>query len=206
MNGETGADGSGDDHEEEHEDDAATPLAPEERAGLLPSYITLKHELNEAEQAGINDAEQWAFNRRRDVLQETFLLRLHGRMFGEVWRWAGEYRQSPRNIGVDYWRIPVELRQLLNDTRFWVANGSFPPDEIAIRFHHKLVLIHAFPNGNGRHARLAADLLAVSLGRERFTWGRANLVTAGEARKLYVAALRQADRHNIAALMAFARS
>lgn len=188
------------------EDDAATPLTPEERADLIPAYITLKHELNEAEQSGISDADRWAFGRKRNVLSESFLVGLHRRMFKDIWRWAGRYRQSARNIGVEHWRIGVELNQLLDDVRFWVDRQSYPPDEIAVRFHHRLVLIHPFPNGNGRHARLAADLLIVSLGGARFSWGRTSLINAGETRRAYVAALRQADAHDIAPLLAFARS
>ncbi len=188
------------------EDDAATPLTPEERADLIPAYITLKHELNEAEQSGISDADRWAFGRKRNVLSESFLVGLHRRMFKDIWRWAGRYRQSARNIGVEHWRIGVELNQLLDDVRFWVDRQSYPPDEIAVRFHHRLVLIHPFPNGNGRHARVAADLLIVSLGGARFSWGRTSLINAGETRRAYVAALRQADAHDIAPLLAFARS
>lgn len=188
------------------EDDAITPLTPEERADLIPAYITLKHELNEAEQSGISDADRWAFGRKRNVLSESFLVGLHRRMFKDTWRWAGRYRQSARNIGVEHWRIGVELNQLLDDVRFWVDRQSYPPDEIAVRFHHRLVLIHSFPNGNGRHARLAADLLIVSLGGARFSWGRTSLINAGETRRAYVAALRQADAHDIAPLLDFARS
>lgn len=187
-------------------DDAATPLTQEERAGLIPSYITLKQELNEAEQIGIADADRWAFRRRRDVLSEQFLLDLHRRMFGDIWRWAGKFRESPRNIGVDHWAISVELRQLLDDVRVWITERTYPPDEIAVRFHHRLVLVHPFPNGNGRHARLAADLLAWSLGQERFSWARSDLASASETRKRYVAALRLADRHDMGPLLAFARS
>ena len=187
-------------------DDAATPLTPDERAQLIPAYITYRHELNEAEQVGIADADRWAFGRKRKVLSESFLLGLHRRMFAQVWRWAGAYRQSERNIGVDHWRIAVDLRQLLDDVRFWIEAQTYAPDEIAIRFHHRLVLIHAFPNGNGRHARLAADLLIASLGQPRFSWGRTSLASAGETRKTYIAALRQADRHDIAPLLLFARS
>lgn len=188
------------------EDDAATPLTPDEREGLIPSYITLRRELNEAEQIGIEDADRWAFGRRRELLDERFLKALHKRMFGQVWRWAGAYRTTARNIGVDAYRIGTELHQLLDDVRYWIEHQTFAPDEIAIRFHHRLVAIHPFPNGNGRHARLAADMLAVQLGQPRFTWGRANLVEPKETRRAYVAALRAADAHDIAPLLAFARS
>lgn len=188
------------------DDDANTPLEPEEREQLIPTYITTRAELNEAEQIGIADADRWAFSRRRDALDDVFLCQLHKRMFRDVWKWAGQFRRTARNIGIDAYRIPIELRQLVDDVRFWVENGTYDPDEIAIRFHHRLVEIHPFPNGNGRHGRLAADLLAKQLGRPRFTWGSANLVEPDQARREYVAALREADNHDITRLLAFARS
>jgi Fic-DOC domain mobile mystery protein B len=188
------------------EDDAATPLEAEEREQLIPTYITNRAELNEVEQIGIADADRWAFARKRgNVLDEDFLTALHRRMFGEVWRWAGTFRASERNIGVDPLQIGVQLRQLVGDVRYWIEHGTYSPDEIAARFHHKLVWIHPFPNGNGRHARLAADLLVVRLGGTRFTWGSVNLVVAAETRRRYVQALRAADRHDIAPLLAFVR-
>jgi Fic-DOC domain mobile mystery protein B len=188
------------------QDDASTPLTEEEREQLIPSYITLRSELNEAEQANILDAEEWAFARKRDVLDERFLTGLHKRMFGRVWRWAGTFRRSMKSIGIDAYRIPQELRQLMDDCRYWIEHKTYEPDEIAARFHHRLALIHPFPNGNGRHARLAADLLLVALGQPRFTWGRVNLVDASETRERYIAALNAADRHDIGPLLEFVRS
>ncbi len=190
----------------EEQDDASTPLTPEEQEDLIPSYITLHSELNEAEQANILDAEEWAFSRKRDVLSERFLLDLHKRILGRVWRWAGKPRQKERNIGIDPFHISQNLRLLLDDCRYWIKNAVYQPDEIAARFHHRLVWIHPFPNGNGRHARIATDLLLVKLGQPRFSWGRVNLVNISEARKQYVAALRAADSHDICPLLAFVRS
>ena len=187
-------------------DDAATPLTPDEREGLIPTWIALRQELNAAEQRSIAAADRWAFSRRRDVLDEAFLRRLHKRMFADVWRWAGEYRITGKNIGVDVCQIGTSLRHLLEDARYWSEQNTYPPDEIAARFHHRLVWIHPFPNGNGRHARVATDLLAMRLGHNRFTWGRVNLTDAGETRRRYIAALRSADKHDIAPLLAFMRS
>lgn len=185
----------------------ATPLDPEEREGLLQSWITFRSELNEAEQANITAGAAWAQRQRRqEILTETFIKQLHVRMFGEVWAWAGRFRLTERNIGIDPARIAVELRKLLDDARYWIANETFPPDEIAVRLHHRLVAVHPFPNGNGRTARLLADLLAVRLGREPFTWGRASLTDIGEARRAYIKALRAADDHDIRPLLAYARS
>lgn len=188
------------------DDEANTPLTPEEREQLIPSYITLRHELNEAEQVNIGQALRWATSRKRDVLDPGVLSVLHARMFGDVWRWAGQYRTTPRNIGVDAYRIPTEVRQAADDARYWVEHQTFPPDEIAVRFSHRLVAIHPFPNGNGRFSRLVGDLLARQLGRPPFSWGRANLVDAGETRARYVEALRAADAHDIQPLLLFARS
>lgn len=189
------------------EDEANTPLEAEEREQLIPTYITTRAELNEAEQVNITRASLWLRRARNvDVLDDAFLRDLHKRMFGEVWKWAGQYRRTPRNIGIEAYRIPMAVRELVQDARYWVDNGTYPPDEIAIRFSHRLVSIHPFPNGNGRHSRLTADLLAMKLGQPRFTWGRANLVDPGETRRAYVAALRAADGGEIESLLAFARS
>jgi len=189
------------------EDEAATPLTPDEREALIPSYITQRSELNEIEQIGIADADRWAFGRRREILSEEFLCQLHRRMFGAVWRWAGSFsKEVNRRIGSDRWQIVTDLRSLLDDVRYWIEHRTYPPDEIALRFHHRLVFIHPFPNGNGRISRLAADLLVVRLGGERFTWGSGNLVTIADLRKRYIDALHAADRHAIEPLIAFARS
>lgn len=190
----------------DEDDEANTPLTEEERAQLIPTYITQRRELNEAELANISEATKWLSSRKRDVLDDAFLKELHRRMFGKVWQWAGEYRTTPRNIGIDAYRIPTEVRQLVDDVRFHVEHGTYPPDEIAVRFSHRLVSIHPFPNGNGRHSRMAADLLAIQLGQKPFSWGRISLVDPGATRKAYIAALQAADRHDIEPLLAFARS
>ena len=184
----------------------ATPLTPEEMRDLIPAHITFRAELNAAERDNIARGQDWALARRRDLLTEAFVTSLHRRMFGDVWRWAGKFRRSERNLGIPYYEIPVAVRQLLEDARGWVEHASYPEDEIAVRLHHRLVEIHPFPNGNGRHARMMADLLAIRLGRPRFSWGRTNLEAPGEVRRRYIEALRAADRHDAAPLVAFARS
>lgn len=188
------------------EPDDATPLTIEEKRELIPSHIAFRSDLNDAEQGNIARAQDWALGRRRDVLDEKFVRELHRRMLGDVWRWAGKFRTSERNIGITHSHIPVALRQLLDDTKAWVADQTFSVDEIAVRFHHRLVKIHPFPNGNGRHARLMADLLALSLGGKRFSWGSANLQDSGDMRRRYITALQAADHHDIALLLQFARS
>jgi Fic-DOC domain mobile mystery protein B len=190
----------------DEDDDANTPLDADEREALIPSYITLRRELNEAEQVNIAAAMKWLRGRKRDVLDEPFLRELHKRMFGKTWRWAGRYRTITRNIGVDAYRIGVDLAHAIDDAKFWVGNHTFEADEIAIRFSHRLVFIHPFPNGNGRFSRLVVDLLAMQLGRPPFSWGSQNLVDVTTTRRAYVDALRAADIHDLAPLLVFARS
>lgn len=190
----------------DQDDGANTPLTGDERDQLIPSYITLRHELNEAEQVNIADGERWANSRPRDVLNRDFLNELHRRMFGDVWDWAGTYRKTARNIGVDAYRISTDVQQAIDDARCCVEYETYSPDEIAIRFSHRLVAIHPFPNGNGRLSRLVGNLLAKQLGQPPFTWGQTNLTNAGETRMQYIDALRAADNHDMGPLLAFARS
>lgn len=184
----------------------ATPLTPEEREGIIPSHVTLRRELNELEQQNILAADAWVFGRRRDPINETFARSLHRRMFGDVWRWAGTYRTSNKNIGVERDQIQPRLYETFDNVRYWIEHRTFPADETAVRFHHALVFIHPFPNGNGRWSRLMADILAVRQGQPRFSWGGGTLRTADETRRAYIGALKAADNHDLASLIAFARS
>lgn len=184
----------------------ATPLSEEEKKGLIPAYISTRSELNQAEQQNIIQAELWAFQRKRNPLDVEFLKKLHSRMFDQVWEWAGAFRRTERNIGLDPFRIPVELRKLIDDVQYQIDHRTYGPHEIAVRFHHRLVFIHPFPNGNGRHSRLATDILVSYLGRERFTWGAADLASRGEIRSKYIEALRSADKGDYGPLLEFVRS
>ena len=192
------------------EADDATPVAHEEREGLLQTWVTHRRDLNDAEQGNILKAAIWARRSRGltavRLLNDSFARTLHERMFGDVWSWAGTYRQTERNIGIDSHRISVALVTVFDDVRYWVEHATYAPDEIALRLHHRLVAIHPFPNGNGRHARLMADLLIEKLGGEPFSWGGGSLADVGELRSRYVAALRAADGHELEPLLAFARS
>jgi Fic-DOC domain mobile mystery protein B len=127
-------------------------------------------------------------------------------MFDRTWKWAGRYRTSEKNIGVAPERITEEVRKLVEDTKAQLSGKVASLDEIAAKFHHRLVSIHPFANGNGRHARLITDLLLAANGAAPFTWGRSDLVHAGEARDAYLAALRAADARDFAPLLAFVRS
>lgn len=190
----------------DQEPDDATPLTPAEREGLIPSHITFRHELNDVEQAAILTANTWAFSRKHNPFTESFLKGLHRRMFKDVWRWAGKYRTTPRNFGVDTWKIQTEIHHVLNDAAYWIGHDSFTTDEIAVRFHHRLVVVHPFPNGNGRWSRLAGDIAAVRLGQPRFSWANSALRGQDATRQAYLAALRAADGHDLGPLVAFARS
>jgi Fic-DOC domain mobile mystery protein B len=186
----------------------ATPLDPDETGGLLLSHITTREELNHWEQMNIGEAEEWAFNRKhKDLLSQAFICRLHKKMFGSIWAWAGQFRKSMKNLGVQPWQIALEVNQLCQDTSEWIKSATYEPDEICIRFHHKLVWIHPFVNGNGRHARLMADLLSKQIfNNEPFTWGRTDLMGPGKSRAAYITALQAADQQDYSLLQQFARS
>ncbi|MEX2239763.1 MAG: mobile mystery protein B [Burkholderiales bacterium] len=187
---------------------SATPLDPDESAGLVPGHIATREQLDEWEAENILAGRRWAARaaKRREILDDAFLRELHRRMFERTWKWAGSYRASEENIGIAPERVAEEVRKLLEDTKARLAGKVAPTDEIAARFHHRLVSIHPFPNGNGRHARLLTDLLLAANGAEPFTWGRGDLEHAGEARERYLAALRAADARDFAPLLAFVRS
>lgn len=193
-------------------EEGQTPLDEEEREGLLIPSVTTRGELDEVEQRNIEEAIRWTIERRKrftgeEILSESFIKELHKRMLGDVWEWAGNFRKSNKNIGVDKYQIGVELQVLLDDCKFWIANRSFGEDEITIRFKHRLVSIHCFPNGNGRHSRLVADIIVEKiLGREVFTWGAQKLIRQQAFRTSYIGALRQADNGNYELLITFARS
>ncbi|MFS4457606.1 mobile mystery protein B [Bdellovibrio sp. HCB2-146] len=177
----------------------ATPLDQDSLNGLIPG-LTTQAELDEFEAAGIARATLWAMSSRRlktDLLSASGLCLLHRKMFGDTWKWAGLFRTRETNIGVSPSRIQNDLKILLDDVHFWLQNQTFSTDEIIARFHHRLVLIHPFPNGNGRFSRLAADLLADQLECPSFSWGKANLTKAGSSRERYISALKKADTNEL---------
>jgi Fic-DOC domain mobile mystery protein B len=185
----------------------ATPLNPDELEGVIPAHITTQGQLNEWEQKNILEGERWAFSRKRaNLLSTEFTCALHKRMFGETWSWAGQIRQSEKNIGIDPTQIRPALHDLFENVKAQIANKSCPIDEIAARFSHRFVWIHPFANGNGRTSRTMTDLLLVSSGASRFDWGDVDLAIPGEARNRYLNALRAADQHDHALLLAFVRS
>jgi Fic-DOC domain mobile mystery protein B len=189
--------------------DGQTPLSEEEKEGLLIKSVTTRGELDELEQLNIEKAIEWTLNtkfKRDKILTEDFIKSVHKKMLGDVWAWAGEFRKSEKNIGVDWIKIGIELRMLLDDTRYWIDKNTYPPDEIAIRFKHRLVNIHCFPNGNGRHSRIMADIIIESVfGKELFTWNYSNLVKPDNARNEYIDSIKKADNGDIKPLLEFAR-
>ena len=189
--------------------DGQTPLSEEEKEGLLIKSVTTRRELDELEQLNIEKAIEWILNRKfkkDNILTEDFIKTVHKKMLGDVWKWSGEFRKSEKNIGIDWKKISVELRMLLDDTKFWIDNNTYPPDEIAIRFKHRLVNIHCFPNGNGRHSRIMADIIIESVfGKEVFNWNNSNLIKPDNARREYIDSIRKADNGIIKPLIEFAR-
>jgi Fic-DOC domain mobile mystery protein B len=193
-------------------EEGQTPLDEEEKDGLLITSITTRGELDEFEQRNIEEAIRWTIERRKkftasEILTEDFVCELHKRMLSAVWEWAGAFRKSNKNIGVDKYQVAVELRTLIDDCKYWIENAVFSPDEIAVRFKHRIVSIHCFANGNGRHSRLIADIIAEKIfDNQVFTWGGNTLLSAGEFRSRYLTALRAADKGNYDLLIEFARS
>lgn len=188
--------------------DGSTPLHPDDQEGLIPAYISTRGELNEAEQRNILTARRKHLRRppeTDEVLDDLWLRHLHQDMFGEVWEWAGTYRRRTTNIGIDWQQIPIAVTGLVGDVRTWLDGGR-DGDESAVDMHRRLGEIHPFPDGNGRHARFTADLLAVSLGREPFSWGRSAERSPKEVRTEYLTALRDADRGDLQPLVDFARN
>jgi Fic-DOC domain mobile mystery protein B len=185
----------------------ATPMDPDEVAGLIPRHIALKRELDEFEQANILAGHEWAEKRmRRNPLSEDFVRALHKNMFNKTWRWAGQFRRTEKSIGMDPLQIGVALRDLLDDAKCWLEHGTYSIDEQAARLHHRLVLIHPFPNGNGRHARLFTDVFLRFRQSTPFSWGRINLVTPSFTRSTYIEALQAADAKDYRPLLAFVRT
>jgi Fic-DOC domain mobile mystery protein B len=188
-------------------DPGATPLDPDESVGLIPSHIATREELNTWEWANVIDGERWALkNIHRELLSSRYVRTLHRRMFGHTWRWAGQFRLTEKNIGIEPSRIPMAVEQLCADVQAQLEAAAFAIDEIAVRFSHRLVAIHPFANGNGRHSRTMADLLLMQRGAPRFSWGANQNQDAETTRQGYLRALRAADRGDYAPLLRFARS
>ena len=189
--------------------EGATPIDEDERLSLIPKHLQDQEELNAFENLNITQALPWAY-KQQNVLTISFLKALHKHMFGQTWKWAGQFRKTQKNIGIDAYRIESELHQLCGDTEYQIQNQSFGADEIAIRFHHRLVFIHAFVNGNGRHARLACELLIRKLGNAQFSWGSKtynhnDLSSLNDMRKAYISALKSADQGDYTSLIRFSR-
>jgi Fic-DOC domain mobile mystery protein B len=189
--------------------DGQTPLDPDESKSLIPDHIITRGQLDQWELENIAEADRWTRTRpprSEQLLSEIYLRRLHKRMFSKTWRWAGTFRRSDKNIGIDWRQVPVRLNQLLENLRYRLENGETDTDALATEFHHQLVFIHPFPNGNGRWSRMATDLLLESLGAEPFSWGANDKQPMDEIRDRYIAALREGDRGNLQPLAEFTRS
>jgi Fic-DOC domain mobile mystery protein B len=191
----------------------ATPLEDEELEGLKQSWITNRSDLNEAEADNILSGQnKWTKRRNKldRILDDKTVRDIHKDLFGQVWSWAGTYRRTEKTIGIDPIYISVEVRNLVEDAKYWFAeNSNLSVDAAAARFHHKLVAIHPFANGNGRHSRFMTDLVLRALEAPEFTWGGSQgnaLSTPTEVRARYLAALRAGDIGNYKPLLAFVRS
>ncbi|MBU6159330.1 MAG: mobile mystery protein B [Bacteroidetes bacterium] len=190
--------------------DGQTPLDEDEKEGLRIATIATRGELDEFEQQNIEQAMQWVMGRSfiaENIFTQEFIRNIHKRMYADVWKWAGEFRKTNKNIGTDKWQIPTALRTLLNDAVYWHKNKIYPADEMAVRFKHRLVSIHCFPNGNGRHSRLMADIIIEKIYKKPvFSWGASDLSGNSDIRSTYLKAVKAADQGDYRLLMSFARS
>ena len=188
----------------------ATPLTPDDANGLIPKGILTRGQLDQFESRNIQQALTWAMKGKRkpgEILTLDFCLKLHKRMFDKTWKWAGQFRRYEVNIGnTPPVMVSMGLHHLCDDALSWVKFISYPLDELCIRFHHQMVWIHVFPNGNGRHSRIMADILMKALGQPIFTWGKANLIHQSKNRMDYITALRAADTGSYEKLLKFAKS
>lgn len=182
--------------------EGVTPIDPEEAQALIPAHITTQSELNEWESHNIRKAVAWGLSRkRRDVLTDGFVHELHQQMFDQTWEWAGTYRRINKNLGVPWEHVAVEVHKLLKDVDFWLTQSTWGVRESAVRLHYRMVVIHPFINGNGRHARLLADVLLYNHDLPRLQWGDSEFHKPGEARSDYLRALRAADEGDYAPLL-----
>ncbi len=190
------------------EPEGATPLEPDEKQGLKIPNVKTRAELNELEQANIEEGLLWlARQKSPDVLCEAFVRQLHVKLFGEIWAWAGQYRSSEKSIGVAPHNISSELKKLIDDARFWIENQTYPSRELVLRFHHRLVWIHCFANGNGRHARIMADAILTKIFKEKpIDWGVRNFENSNAVREKYIAALRKADGQDFSLLVEYVKN
>lgn len=191
--------------------EGATPLDKNEIQGLIPNYITLQSELDTLEHENILKAKEWLLKEKtKNKLDEIFVRKLHEKMFGDVWKWAGKYRRSEKSIGIFWQNVPTEVKKLCDDVAYWIEHKSYSWDEIGVRLHWKLVSIHPFSNGNGRHARIFTDAILSANEQHPFTWGRnlfkGEIGRTGEIRKAYIEALKECDKKNYAPLLKFVRS
>ena len=186
--------------------DGHTELSEQDRKDLIPSHIATRGDLFDAEQRNNAEALLARPPSLEKLLDDKYLRDLHRAMFGQVWRWAGQFRRYETNIGIEPTQISTNVRELVKDAMEWIDSQTYSADEIAVRFHHRLVAIHPFRDGNGRHGRVAADYLIGALGGHSFGWGRRLDVDTPALRTAYITALRRADAGEFDSLLEFARS
>ena len=187
--------------------DGSTPLDHDQVIGIRFSHLTTMGELDEIEDLNIQKGMEW-LNRQKgdDYLSTEFLCKLHERLFGDVWKWAGKFRTSEVNISkYRPYDIGPQLKNFFEDIKLWIEGGSMSWDEISAEAHHRLVTIHPFPNGNGRTTRIYTEYLQKRNQQPVSSWG-ASLAHDSKARRdLYIQSLRNADKGNFEALIAFMR-
>jgi Fic-DOC domain mobile mystery protein B len=187
--------------------EGATPL--DDISGLLRRDITTRGQLDEAETLNILGAVDWIERGRlRDVFTVDFYERLHSRMYDDVWEWAGDLRSvtgARPNIGVPPEMVPIELGRVAMEFNWeWQNSDQTNLLPFIAKYHHALVWVHPFNNGNGRWSRLACDVVMKRLAKKPLiTWATDTLNVDSGERSQYINALKMADDFDLAPLVEY---
>jgi len=188
--------------------EGATPIS--DCSGLIPTWVHNLNDLNRVEAENIMNAQRKYFrapvNDPKNWFQVDELKNIHRAMFGEVWEWAGMYRQSVTSVGIKPILIPAKLAELCHEVLYWF---QYPVEltfvEMAARIHHRVVFIHPFENGNGRFSRLVADRFLLALRCAYPIWPD-HLNKDSGTRKDYISTLKNADKGNYEPLVDYMKS
>ena len=180
-------------------------------SGLLLEHLSTTTARNAAETEAISRAyDKYVFRARRkkqgtEWLTDDFIRRVHADMLGTIWEWAGKYRQTKFNLGVDPHLIREQIKLFTEDFLYWNGTEStMSVIEIAARIQHRLTNIHPFTNGNGRHARLITDIFLHSRKLPIPQWPQIQLMAQGnEIGEQYITAMKKADNGDINDLIQF---
>jgi Fic-DOC domain mobile mystery protein B len=185
--------------------DGSTPLDHDQIKGIRFAHLTTMGELDELEDENIQRGLEWLNHQKtKDYLSIEFLCKLHEKLFGEVWKWAGKFRTVEVNISkYRHHDVRPQLHNFFEDIKLWISGGKMSWDEISAEMHHRLVTIHPFPNGNGRTTRIFTEYVQKRNQQQVTSWGSTRKIDQKKRRDDYIKALRLADIGDFRALIDF---